>query len=223
MKKYYLAVDIGASSGRHILAHMEKGKLVIEEMYRFWNGMSQVDDELCWDVDQLFKQIKEGMKKCFEAGKIPVSMGIDTWAVDFVLLDEKEERIGNAVSYRDERTEGMDTFVYQIIPEKELYSRTGIQKQRFNTVYQLMALQKTTETCKKDAPYSRLFPLFTHRKDGYGVHQCHNDPACQPCYENVGSGIGREIGISGRNLSGDQTARDRTWNPSGRDSKGGWL
>ncbi len=162
MKKYYLAVDIGASSGRHILAHMEKGKLVIEEMYRFWNGMSQVDDELCWDVDQLFKQIKEGMKKCFEAGKIPVSMGIDTWAVDFVLLDEKEERIGNAVSYRDERTEGMDTFVYQIIPEKELYSRTGIQKQRFNTVYQLMALQKKHPERLKHAKKMLLIPDYFH-------------------------------------------------------------
>lgn len=162
MEKYYLAVDIGASSGRHMLAHMEQGKLVIEEMYRFWNGMVPKGNELCWDVDQLFEEIKTGMKKCADAGKIPVSMGIDTWAVDFVLLDGQDRRIGNAVAYRDERTDGMDTYVYQIIPEKELYGRTGIQKQKFNTVYQLMSLRQRHPEQLEHAKRMLLIPDYFH-------------------------------------------------------------
>ena len=142
MDKYYLAIDIGASSGRHILSHMENGKIVLEEVYRFPNGMEEHEGRKVWDVDGLFEEIKTGMKKCKELGKIPVSVGIDTWAVDFVLLDQNDERIGDAVAYRDERTKNMDEKVYELVAEKELYGRTGIQKQVFNTIYQLMAVKK---------------------------------------------------------------------------------
>lgn len=127
--KYYLAVDIGASSGRHMLSHLENGKIVLEEIYRFPNGMIEKNGHKVWDVDQLFQEVLTGMKKCAMVGKIPYSMGIDTWAVDFVLLDENDERIGDAVAYRDRRTEGMDRKVYEFIPEDDLYGRTGIQKQ----------------------------------------------------------------------------------------------
>ena len=89
MATYYLAVDIGASSGRHILGHMENGKMILEEIYRFENGMVKKDGELCWEFDRLFNEIVNGLKKCKEIGKIPVSMGVDTWGVDFVLLDQK--------------------------------------------------------------------------------------------------------------------------------------
>lgn len=140
MGAYYLAIDIGASSGRHILAHMSRGKLVLEEIHRFPNGMTEKDGEKCWDFEALFEEIKTGLKKCGELGKIPVSVGIDTWGVDFVLLDEENKVIGNTVGYRDDRTNGMDEEVYRIIPEEELYARTGIQKATFNTVYQLMEI-----------------------------------------------------------------------------------
>ena len=142
MEKYFLAVDIGASSGRHILSHMEDGKIVLEEVFRFENGMTEIDGHKCWDSELLFSHIKEGMKKCAELGKIPCYMGIDTWGVDYVLVDKEGKRIGNAVGYRDDRTTGIDREVYQIIPEKELYARTGIAKQVFNTIYQLVALKK---------------------------------------------------------------------------------
>ena len=142
MEKYFLAVDIGASSGRHILSHMEDGKIVLEEVFRFENGMTEIDGHKCWDSELLFSHIKEGMKKCAELGKIPFYMGIDTWGVDYVLVDKEGKRIGNAVGYRDDRTTGIDREVYQIIPEKELYARTGIAKQVFNTIYQLVALKK---------------------------------------------------------------------------------
>lgn len=142
MKRYYLAIDIGASSGRHILGHMEDGKMVLEEIYRFPNGMQKQDGEKVWDIEALFEAVLAGMKKCRELGKIPVSVGIDTWAVDFVLLDKDDQRIGNAVAYRDDRTKGMDEEVYRTVPEEELYASTGIQKQIFNSIYQLMAWKK---------------------------------------------------------------------------------
>ena len=142
MATYYLAVDIGASSGRHILGHMENGKMILEEIYRFENGMVKKDGELCWEFDRLFKEVLNGLKKCKEIGKIPVSMGVDTWGVDFVLLDKDDKVLGNTVGYRDHRTEGMDEEVYKTISLKDLYARTGIQKAIFNTVYQLMAVKK---------------------------------------------------------------------------------
>ena len=145
MSNYYLAVDIGASSGRHILCHMVNGQMQLEEIHRFENGMKMKDGELCWEMDRLFQEVVNGLKKCKEIGKIPVSMGIDTWGVDFVLLDEQDHILGDTVAYRDSRTKGMDQEVYKVISEKELYSRNGIQKQLFNSIYQLMAIKKNSQ------------------------------------------------------------------------------
>ena len=98
MTKYYLAVDIGASSGRLILGHLENGKMELEEVHRFENGMVKKDGELCWEFDRLFQEIKNGLKKCKEIGKIPVSMGVDTWGVDFVLMDKDDKVLGNKLN-----------------------------------------------------------------------------------------------------------------------------
>ena len=140
--QYYLAIDIGASSGRHILGWVEDGKIKLEEIYRFENGISKVGDEYCWNIRQLLKEIKIGIKKCKAIGKIPQSIGIDTWAVDFVLLDEKDNILGNCVSYRDDRTEGIMESVFKIIPKDMMYLYTGIAFQRFNTVYQLLSIKE---------------------------------------------------------------------------------
>lgn len=142
MGKYYLAVDIGASSGRHIIAEIVDGKIRLEEVYRFWNGMDNKDGSLCWDVDRLFREIVTGLKKCKEIGKIPSYMGIDTWGVDYVLLDKDDKILGETYGYRDSRTNGMDEKVYEIISQEDLYKRTGIQKAIFNTIYQLMAVKQ---------------------------------------------------------------------------------
>ncbi len=160
--KYYLAIDIGASSGRHILAHLEDGRMALEEVHRFPNGMVEKDGENVWDVDELFAQIKLGMKKCGESGKIPISVGVDTWGVDFVLLDKAGRRIGNAVAYRDGRTKGMDEEVYKIISEDALYARTGIQKAIFNTIYQLMALKVKKPEQLAEAETMLLMPDYFH-------------------------------------------------------------
>ena len=162
MNKYYLAIDIGASSGRHILGHLEKGRMVLEEIHRFPNGNVEKDGELTWDIDALYREILIGMKKCKELGKIPVSIGIDTWAVDIVLLDEADQRVGNVVGYLDSGTHGMDVKVYENISEADLYARTGIQKQMFNTIYQLMAWKERKQEFYAKAKTMLMIPDYFH-------------------------------------------------------------
>ena len=133
----YLAVDIGASSGRHIIAELENGILRCEEIYRFPNGAEKKDGKLLWDTDKLFAEILAGLKKAGEMGKAPDYVGIDTWAVDYVLLDEKGDRTCDVFSYRDARGGIAAEKVHERVPFSTLYARTGIQYQPFNTVYQL--------------------------------------------------------------------------------------
>lgn len=134
---YYLAIDIGASSGRHILGSLDEGRLVLEEIHRFENGVKDCNGTLVWDIDRLVEEVKKGISKCKDMGKIPESIAIDTWGVDYVLLDENKKEILPAVSYRDSRTEKAANEVGKILPQKFLYNKTGIQKQSFNTIYQL--------------------------------------------------------------------------------------
>ncbi len=160
--RYYLAIDIGASSGRHILAHLENGEMKLEEIHRFQNGMEEKEGEKCWDYNALFQEILIGLKKCKEIGKIPISVGVDTWGVDFVLLDENENIIGNTVGYRDDRTLGMDIEVSSILSEEELYAKTGIQKAIFNTIYQFMAIKKKHPDYLKKAKTFLMVPDYFH-------------------------------------------------------------
>ncbi|MFQ9031128.1 MAG: rhamnulokinase [Waltera sp.] len=180
MGKYYLAVDIGASSGRHILGHLENGKIKLEEIYRFENGMDHKDGKLLWNVDRLFGEILNGMKKCKELGKIPVSMAIDTWAVDYVLLDAQDRIMGETYGYRDHRTDGMDAETAKILQETELYAKTGIQKQIFNTIYQLMAVkQKEPELLQRAKTLLMLPDYFGFRLTGNKLSEYTNGSTTQ--------------------------------------------
>lgn len=161
MNQYYLAVDIGASSGRHILGTIKDGKMKLEEVYRFDNGLEKRDGHLCWNIPGLFEEIKNGLKECKKLNKIPVSMSVDTWGVDYVLLDEKDQILGDTIGYRDHRTNGMDDLVYQKISEIDLYKRTGIQRQIFNTIFQLMAVKhKSPEHLEKAESFLMLSDYF---------------------------------------------------------------
>ena len=158
---YYLAIDIGASSGRHILGCITAdGKIALEEVHRFSNGMKEKNGHLCWDIEILFSEIKKGLAKCAEIGKIPKYMGIDTWAVDFVLLDKEQKILGNCVGYRDKRTKNMDLKVSEIISQQELYKRTGIQKQIFNTIYQLMSIKVDNPEQLEKAEHMLMVPEY---------------------------------------------------------------
>lgn len=134
---YYLAIDIGASSGRHILGSIENGKLKLEEVYRFENGMKNVGGSLTWDIEVLTQSVIAGIKKCKEIGKIPSTVAIDTWGVDYVLLDKDKKVIEPVYAYRDSRTNGIPEQIDKIISRNDLFARTGIQSINFNTIYQL--------------------------------------------------------------------------------------
>ncbi len=144
MKKYYLAIDIGASSGRHILGSLENGKLKLEEIYRFENFIENENGSLVWNFSHLLNEVKNGLAKCKRIGKIPKSVAIDTWGVDYVLLNGDQKEIMPCFCYRDERTKCVIDEVEHIISPIELYAATGIQKQNFNTVYQLYADKKSS-------------------------------------------------------------------------------
>ena len=134
----YLAIDIGASSGRHIVGWQEEGKLQTEEVYRFPNGVTEQDGHLTWDIDALVFHVKAGIEKARERfGRIE-SLSVDTWGVDYVLLRGDEE-VRPCYAYRDSRTEAVIPQVHEKISFTRLYRHTGIQFQPFNTVYQLYA------------------------------------------------------------------------------------
>lgn len=167
MQSYYLAIDIGASSGRHILGSVQDGKIVLEEIHRFDNKQVHQNGHDCWDMDNLWNGIVDGLKACKTLGTIPATVGIDTWAVDYVLLDKDGRQLGDAVAYRDSRTEGMDKFVNDLVPPEFLYSRTGIQKQSFNTIYQLMALRiQSPEQLLKAEGLLMIPDYFNYRLTG---------------------------------------------------------
>ena len=136
--KEYLAIDIGASSGRHIVGWREGGELKTQEVYRFPNGVTERDGHLTWNIDALTAHVKAGIDKALEEFGSLESLSIDTWGVDYVLLRGDEE-VPPCYAYRDSRTEAIIPQVHEIMPFSELYRRTGIQFQPFNTIYQLYA------------------------------------------------------------------------------------
>lgn len=176
----YLAVDIGASSGRHMLGYLQDGKIRVEEIYRFENGMTDRDGSLVWDTQRLFAEIRAGMKRCADAGRIPETMSVDTWAVDYVLLDREDRELGSAYAYRDGRTRDMDRKVYEAIDPEALYARTGIQKQPFNTVYQLMADRvRRPEVLEKARTFLMLPDYFHYLLTGKKMSEYTNATSTQ--------------------------------------------
>ena len=136
--KHYLAIDIGASSGRHIVGWREDGELKTEEVYRFPNGMTERDGHLTWDVDALTEHVKIGINAALTEFPRIESLSIDTWGVDYVLM-RGEHEVLPCYAYRDSRTEQVIPQVHEKISFTRLYRHTGIQFQPFNTVYQLCA------------------------------------------------------------------------------------
>ena len=134
--KYCLAIDIGASSGRHILGWTENGNIQTREIYRFPNGVQQKDGHLVWDIDDLEWQVKKGIELALESCPEITSLSIDTWGVDYVLLKDGKPMYP-VYAYRDGRTEAVIQKVHEKIPFSELYRRTGCQFQSFNSIYQL--------------------------------------------------------------------------------------
>ncbi len=140
---YCLAIDIGASSGRHIIGELKNGKLETTEVYRFENGFKEENGILIWDIEKLTADLVAGIAECKKRGLVPETVAIDTWGVDYVLFDSEGKEIMPCVSYRDSRTASAVEEVFSIIPKEELYAKTGIQTQPYNTIYQLWCDKKS--------------------------------------------------------------------------------
>ena len=136
--KRYLAIDIGASSGRHIVGWQEDGELRAKEVYRFPNGVQKQNGHLVWDVETLLFHVKSGIAEARKQFPEIESLSIDTWGVDYVLLRGNEE-VRPVYAYRDSRTEAVIPKVHELLPFAELYAKTGCQFQPFNSIYQLYA------------------------------------------------------------------------------------
>ena len=134
--KYYLAIDIGASSGRHIIGWREGDEIKTKEVYRFPNGVTKQDGHLIWDIECLYNSVLAGLREAFRLYPQIESLSIDTWGVDYVLLDG-DKAILPVYAYRDSRTEAVIPKVHEIISFSELYSKVGCQFQPFNSIYQL--------------------------------------------------------------------------------------
>ncbi|HYI95990.1 MAG TPA: rhamnulokinase family protein [Bryobacteraceae bacterium] len=134
----YLAFDLGAESGRAVIGTLEDGRLSIEELHRFANEPVKARETLHWDVLRLWHEIRTGLAKAPQVDGI----GIDTWGVDFALLDESGALLQNPVHYRDQRTDGVPELVFQHVPPDEIYESTGVQFMQINTLFQLYALKE---------------------------------------------------------------------------------
>ncbi len=184
----YLAIDIGASSGRHIAAWLEDGRIVTREVYRFPNGAAMKDGHLCWDIEGLEKHVIAGLKAAKEQGLTPMSIGIDTWAVDFVLLDAAGKRLGDAVAYRDSRTDGMDAVLEGTLPFPFHYGLCGIAKQPFNTVYQMMALlREQPEIADKADDFLMMPEYLGYILTGQKAHEWTNVSTTAMCNAATGT------------------------------------
>ena len=161
MSKIYkfLAFDFGASSGRAMLAKFDGEKITLEEKHRFSNDPVNINGDLHWDVLRLFFEIKQGILKCANSGDRDIDcIGIDTWGVDYGLLDKNDKLLGNPFNYRDTRTDGMTEKAFEIVPKEEIFNRTGIAFNWFNTIYQLLAARLGNDTALKEAKTLLMMP-----------------------------------------------------------------
>ena len=171
-RSYYLAIDIGASSGRHIVGWQEDGTIKTEEVYRFPNGVQERDGHLIWDMERLLAEVKTGIAAAKAKYPKIETLSIDTWAVDYVLL-KGDEPVRPCYAYRDSRTEAVIPQVHEIVPFEELYEHTGIEFQPFNTIYQLYA-DKLAGRLEGVTDFLMIPEYLMYRLTGVKAHEYTN-------------------------------------------------
>lgn len=156
---YFFAVDLGATSGRTIIGNINDGKIVLEEVTRFPNNLIQTHGQFYWDIYALYNEVIRGLKEVARRGLNIISIGIDTWGVDFVFIGEDGQILRNPRAYRDPHTfEAMEDYLQNVKSKKELYDITGIQLMNFNSVFQLYAMQKAGNVAMKNAKKILFMP-----------------------------------------------------------------
>ncbi len=155
---YFLAVDIGASSGRTILGVVQDGKIEMHELTRFENPLVQLNDHFHWNLLSLYKAILDALKKTVAQGISVASIGIDTWGVDFIAIDKNQEILGMPYSYRDPHTVGAQENFFKLMPRQKVYEATGIQIMNFNSLFQFFALSQNKSTMLREADTILFMP-----------------------------------------------------------------
>ena len=140
-RRGYLAIDLGASSGRHVVGMFDGRRLELAELYRFDNGPVAAAGQLYWDLLAQWAHVGRGLRAAAASGGEIASVGVDTWGVDFALLAAGDELLGNPVHYRDPRTDGILERAFAVVPRETIFARTGLQFMQFNTLYQLWAMR----------------------------------------------------------------------------------
>ena len=159
----FLAVDLGASSGRVVAGEFSGKRLALEEVSRFENGGVLANDRLYWDLLNQWSHVKDGLRSaCVKYGERIVSVGVDTWGVDFGLLGARDELLGNPVHYRDRRTEGILEQAFQVVPREEIFAQTGLQFMQFNTLFQLFAMRREGSPLLDAAQSLLMMPDLFH-------------------------------------------------------------
>lgn len=171
-KSYYLAIDIGASSGRHIIGWRENDVIKTDEIYRFPNNMEQADGHLTWNIERLLAEVRTGIAAAKEKYPRIESLSIDTWAVDYILL-QGDRPVIPCYAYRDSRTKAAIPQVHEIVPFEELYARTGIQFQPFNTIYQLY-VDKLAGRLEGVTDFLMIPEFLMYRLTGVKAHEYTN-------------------------------------------------
>ena len=163
-EKAYLAIDMGASSGRHLIGRFDGRKLQLEEIHRFENGPVDLGGRMYWDLPGLWTRVRQGLSaaRAAQGGEAIVSVGVDTWGVDFALLGSGDELLGNPYHYRDSRTNGMLERAFEIVPREEIFRHTGLQFMQFNTLYQLLAMKLGNSPLLEVARTMLLMPDVMH-------------------------------------------------------------
>jgi rhamnulokinase len=159
-ERAFLAIDMGASSGRHVAGSFDGATLKLEEVHRFENGPVSVAGHLYWNILSLWTHVKNGLRAA--QGRRFQSVGIDTWGVDFALLGPGDELLGNPVCYRDSRTNGMLDYALGIVPREEIFNQTGLQFMQINTLYQLLGMRAAKSTLLDVAESFLMMPDFFH-------------------------------------------------------------
>ncbi len=157
----HLAVDLGASSGRVLAAHFDGHRLGLDEVHRFANGPVPIQDQMHWNLYGLWQEIQTGLARGATDGPV-ASIGVDTWGVDYVLLDRMGRLIGPCYHYRDKRTRGILEKAFQIVPRESIFAATGLQFMEFNTAYQLLAARLQGDRTLEIADAILLVPDFFH-------------------------------------------------------------
>jgi rhamnulokinase len=180
----FLAVDLGAESGRVVVGHLDGEQLTLEELYRFPNGPVRVLDRLHWDVLRLWSEIKHGLGLAAQNyGDSLVGVGLDTWGVDFGLLASDDTLLGHPYHYRDGRTDGMPELAFRRVPREEIFERTGIQFMQFNSLYQLLAMAQAQAPALAAARTFLTMPdLFNFWLSGRKANEFTNATTTQ-CYD----------------------------------------